>query len=353
MRRNKLGMIQIPQASLMKFKSNFESIVASGNLAEGLWNKKLNDFFVNYTGVKNSISFASNGSGILAILMLLKKYRGYENIFIQSNTMYGVKTMAITSGLKFIGFVDCNISSLMPSINQFESFVNKLSNPSKSVFLISHIGGIINPDIKEISELCQRKKIALVEDCAHSLGATLNSEHSGVFGLAGVYSLYATKAVPAGEGGIAITNDEELALMLQKFNIYDRFDQKQEIGVNFRISEIQALFSYCVCEQTENIIANKEKIAKRYMDICDLNNVNYINQKNNGNRGNYYKFILLFNKSIQEDFKSIDVKTSSVYDYALGDDKEDIVSRHLCLPIWYNLDSTIVDKVIKIIPNLK
>ena len=61
-------------------------------------------------------------------------------------------------------------------------------------------------------------------------------------GIAGVYSLYATKAISAGEGGIAITNDSDLAKMLSRFNIYDRFDQKQEIGINFRISEVQALF---------------------------------------------------------------------------------------------------------------
>ena len=53
--------------------------------------------------------FCSNGAGLLAILMLLKRYRGYENIFIQSNTMYGVKTIAITSGLKYLGAADCSM----------------------------------------------------------------------------------------------------------------------------------------------------------------------------------------------------------------------------------------------------
>jgi len=346
-----MGIIQIPETSLKKFKKNFDQIIEEGNLAEGNWNEKLNQFIVNYTSAKNSITFASNGSGILSILLLLKRYRGYENIFIQSNTMYGVKTIALTSGLNFSGFVKCDLNSLMPNIKQLKEFVMKLDNPTKSIFLLSHIGGIINPDIEEISDLCKSRGIALVEDCAHSLGSKLNGKHSGNFGIAGVYSLYATKAVPAGEGGIAITNDDELADMLRKFNIYDRFDQKQDIGVNFRISEIQALFSYCVCEQTENIIANKQKIAKKYMDACNKKEIKYINQEINGHRGNYYKFILISDKSVDEEFYNIQIRTSPVYDYALGDDDEKIISRHICLPIWYNLKNDIINDVITSITN--
>ena len=342
-------MIQIPKRSLKKFKKNFDQIIQSGNLAEGIWNEKLNEFMMNYTNAKNCVTFSSNGSGIIAILLLLKRYRGYENIFIQSNTMYGVKTIAVTSGLNFRGFVDCDLNSLMPNINNFKDFIKNLDDPSKSVFLLSHIGGIINPDIEEISNLCKSKGIALVEDCAHSLGSKINNKHSGNFGIAGVYSLYATKAVPAGEGGIAITNDDELADMLKRFNIYDRFDQQQDIGVNFRISEIQALFSYCVCEETENIIANKQKIAQKYMYACDRKKINYINQEKNGHRGNYYKFILTTENSVHQDFEHITIRTSPVYDYSLGNDIENIASRHICLPIWYNLKTEIVNDVIKTI----
>ena len=341
-----MGMIKIPENSIKKFKNNFDEIIQSGNLAEGNWNKKLGAFFNQYTGAKNSIPFSSNGSGLLAILILLKKYKAYENIFIQSNTMYGVKTIAITSGLNYIGAVDCDFLSLMPNASQVEDYLKSIKNPEKTVFLISHIGGIVNPDIVPISKLCHSYGVALIEDCAHSLGATLDGKHSGLFGLAGVYSLYATKAVPAGEGGIAITNDEQLSKMLNKFNIYDRFDQEQEVGVNFRISEMQALFSLCICEETENIIKNKEKIANKYIENCQNAGIDFISQNSNGQRGNYYKFILLSKNTVEKDFKKITLRTSSVYDYAIGNDKNSIISKHLCIPIWYNLENDVIQQVV-------
>ena len=212
--------------------------------------------------------------------------------------------------------------------------------------MITHIGGIVNPDINEIATLCEKAGIALVEDCAHSLGATLHGKHTGTFGIAGAYSLYATKAIPAGEGGVAVTNDQDLGSMLSRFNIYDRFDQQQEIGVNFRMSEMQALFSLCVVELADEIIANKTEIAKRYVHACEVAGFQYIDPFNDGQKGNHYKFTLIAENSISLEFNKIKNRTSGVYDYSLGSDPQNISERHLCLPIWYELDETIVEETV-------
>lgn len=345
-------MIKIPTESVKFFENNFHEIIKSGNLAEGNWNKKLADFFISYTNSKYAIPFASNGSGLLAILMLLKKHRGYKKVFIQSNTMYGVKTIALTSGLGLIDSVPCNTPSLMPTLQQVETYIENLENPSECVFMITHIGGIVNPDIVEIEKLCTQNGIALVEDCAHSLGSTLNGNHTGLFGIAGVYSLYATKAVAAGEGGITITNDEELAYQLSKFQIYDRFDQVEEIACNFRISELQALFSYAVCIESENIILNKTKIAKRYSKVCDDKGIEYVNPFINGQRGNHYKFSLISKNDNTNEFNSIKNRTSPVYDYTLGDDPFNVHKKHICIPIWYNLEENIIQETIQQLESL-
>ena len=204
----------------------------------------------------------------------------------------------------------------------------------------------------EIVELCNNKNIAIVEDCAHSLGATINGFHSGKFGIAGVFSLYATKAISAGEGGIVVTNDQRLGEMLNKFQIYDRFDQIQEIGVNFRISELQALFSLCVSEQSEEIIKNKYNIAKRYADICNKNNITFIDSNANGQRGNHYKFTLLAKTSNLE-FEKIKSRTSPIYDYSIGNDSESITNKHICLPIWFGLEEELIQKTLFELESLK
>ena len=261
--------------------------------------------------------------------------------------MYGVRTMSISSGLDLIGYVDCSVDYLMPTYDQVYDFISLLDKPEECVFLITHIGGWVNPDIESIAELCREKGISLIEDCAHSLGATLHGKHTGLFGEAGVYSLYATKAVPAGEGGIVVTNDKELFNVVDKFAIYDRFDQVFDIGVNIRMSEISALLCYSVITETEAIIANKYDIAEKYITACEKYDWEYINPISNGQRSNFYKFILL-SRSISpiDDFSQIKTRTSPVYDYSLGRDLAGVKDRHICLPIWYQLEDEEIDRVI-------
>ena len=342
-----MGMIKLPAASQLHFDTHYKEIFASGNLAEGKWNKAVAEWGCSYTSASYGLAVNSNGAGIFAILNVLKHYRNKKRIFLQSNTMYGVRTMSITSGLDLIGYVDCSVDYLMPTYDQVFDFISLLDKPEECVFLLTHIGGWVNPDIESIAELCRDKGITLIEDCAHSLGATLHGKHTGLFGDAGVYSLYATKAVHAGEGGIVVTNDEELFNMVDKFAIYDRFDQVLDIGINIRMSEINALLCYSVINETEAIIANKYDIAEKYITACDKYDWEYINPSSNGQRSNFYKFILL-SRSISpaDDFAQIKTRTSPVYDYALGRDLAGVKDRHICLPIWYGLEDEVVDRAL-------
>ena len=189
---------------------------------------------------------------------------------IQSNTMYGVKAMVPASGCELSRYVNCQLETLMPSINDFQIALNPLTKKEKNnlIILLSHIGGIINPDILAIAELCRKEGIILLEDCAHSFGATFNGQHSGLFGDAGVYSFYATKAIPAGEGGLVVTDDETIGQMIEQFAIYDRFDQKLGIGNNIRVSELQALFTYSIIRNWQEIVNEKTKIATEYIKVC-------------------------------------------------------------------------------------
>ena len=342
-----MGMIKLPKKSIDFFNNNYLEIFESGNLAEGDWNKKVADWACTYTAAQYALAVNSNGSGVFAILNILKKYRGKNKVFLQSNTMYGVRTMAASSGLELCGYVDCSLDYLMPTYAQVEEFIGILDKPNECVFLITHIGGWVNPDIEKIAQLCKDKGVALVEDCAHSLGSTLNEKHTGTFGDAGVYSLYATKTIPVGEGGIIVTQDKDLYQMLEKYVMYDRFEQKLDIGVNLRMSEINALLSYSVIQETEAIIQNKYQIADKYIKACEEYNWSYINPASGNQRSNLYKFILLSNSDKpEEEFSQITKRTSPVYDYALGSDHQELVRRHICLPIWYLLEDEIVDSVV-------
>jgi len=343
-----MGMIKLPNESIELFEKNYKQIFSSGELAEGKWNDAVADWACDYTGSTHALAVNSNGSGLFALLRILKQYRSKKKIFLQSNTMYGVRTIAISSGLELCDYVDCSLDYLMPTYEQVSAYVDRLDNPEEYVFLLTHIGGWVNPDIERIAILCKDRGISLIEDCAHSLGSLLNGKHTGLFGDAGVYSLYATKAIPVGEGGIVVTKDDDLHKKVKKFSMYDRFDQELDVGVNIRMSEINALLSYSVLQEIDKIIEDKYLIASRLISACKVSGLEYIDPQSDGQRSNLYKFILL---SRAEDpstyFEKITKRTSPVYDYALGKDEVGVSFRHVCLPIWYGQPSTTTDELVE------
>ena len=341
-------MIKLPKESIEFFEQNYKQIFSSGELAEGKWNDTVANWTCEYTGASHALAVNSNGTGLLALLRILKQYRSKKKIFLQSNTMYGVRTIAISSGLELCGYVDCTLDYLMPTYDQVKDYVDRFDKPEEYVFLLTHIGGWVNPDIQKIADLCKERGISLIEDCAHSLGSLFEGKHTGLFGDAGVYSLYATKAIPVGEGGIVVTNDDDLYEKTKKFAMYDRFDQELDVGVNIRMSEINALLSYSVLQKIDEIIESKYSTAKRLMSACDQSGIEYIDPESNNQRSNLYKFILLSRtKDPETYFEKITKRTSPVYDYALGRDVFGVSSRHICLPIWYGQPSVVTDEIVE------
>ncbi|SVE11796.1 uncharacterized protein METZ01_LOCUS464650, partial [marine metagenome] len=148
-----MGTIKLPKNSIDFFKSNQNKIFESGNLAEGPWNEQLSEKIKFICNVKNAICVNSNGSGLVALLLIYKEYYGRTDVMIQSNTMYGVKTITKTAGYNLVDFIDCQLETLMPSFDDLKKAIDNYKGDVKQlVILLSDIGGIINPDIEKIAK---------------------------------------------------------------------------------------------------------------------------------------------------------------------------------------------------------
>ncbi len=162
-----------------------------------------------------------------------------------------------------------------------------------------------------------------------------------------MFSFYATKAIPAGEGGVAVTNNKTVASILDDYVKYDRFNQVMDIGLNIRPSEVQALLIYSVAKKAAHIIKNKMDIASKYISVCEEISIPFIRQDSADNIGNYYKFIVLSKQGdISADLPKLKTTTSKVYDYCLGNTRV-ITTNHACLPIWYGQSPDVTEKVVK------
>ena len=119
-----MGSIKLPKNSIDFFKKNQSKIFETGNLAEGPWNQQLSEKIKSICNVKNAICVNSNGSGLVALLLLYKEYYGRTDVMIQSNTMYGVKTITKTAGYNLVSFIDCQLKTLMPTFEDLKKAVD-------------------------------------------------------------------------------------------------------------------------------------------------------------------------------------------------------------------------------------
>lgn len=86
----------------------------------------------------------------------------------------------------------------------------KASASGARTLLLSHMRGHIC-DMERLAAICERHGLRLIEDCAHTMGAGWNGKATGTWGLAGCFSLQSYKHANSGEGGLLVTNDEDLA----------------------------------------------------------------------------------------------------------------------------------------------
>jgi dTDP-4-amino-4,6-dideoxygalactose transaminase len=142
-----------------------------------------------------------------------------------------------------------------------------ISSKTKGVIAV-HIGGLICPEIREIKELCQDKKLFLVEDAAHAQGSTINEKSAGTLGDAGCFSFYPTKVMTAGEGGMITTDNDEIAesARILRDQGKENFNSNIiiELGYNWRLPEISAAIGLTQLRRLPEIIGKRNKIAEYY-----------------------------------------------------------------------------------------
>jgi dTDP-4-amino-4,6-dideoxygalactose transaminase len=172
--------------------------------------KLLEEKFKEYLGIKYAFSFNSGRSAFLAILKSLGLEKGDE-VLLQAFTCNAAVNPIIASGLIPV-FVDIEKETLNIDPKDLE---RKISDKSR-VVLVQHTFGLPSK-LDEILKICQEYNLVLIEDCAHSLGATYNNKKIGTFGRAAFFSFGRDKIISSVYGGMAITDDSILGEKLKEF----------------------------------------------------------------------------------------------------------------------------------------
>jgi len=144
--------------------------------------------------------------------------------------------------------------------------VERCIGPRTKAVLLVHLYGQIR-NMEEWEAVCQRRGIALIEDCAQSHLAEWSERKAGTFGKFGAYSFYPTKNLGAlGDGGALVTDDMKLATqaaVLRNYGQSERYHHP-ETGLNSRLDELQAALLLARLEWLDKFTERRRKIAADY-----------------------------------------------------------------------------------------
>jgi dTDP-4-amino-4,6-dideoxygalactose transaminase len=166
--------------------------------------------FANYIGVRHSFSFSSGRVSLFGILMALGIGEGDE-VIIQVPTH-----IVVANAIRYTGARPVFTDSDSRTCNVDLASLERTITARTKAIVLQHTFGI-PADLDAVLRLCRERGIDVIEDCVHALGATYKGAPVGSFGRAGFFSTEESKTISTTMGGMAVTNDEELAGRLQEF----------------------------------------------------------------------------------------------------------------------------------------
>ncbi|TKR54430.1 aminotransferase class I/II-fold pyridoxal phosphate-dependent enzyme [Allopusillimonas ginsengisoli] len=159
--------------------------------------------FARYQGVQYCLACASCGYAMTTALRAFGIEAG-EPILTNAWTLSPVPGAIDAAGGRPV-----LVETTEQLVLNLEDLENKLQGTSSRLLLLSHMRGHV-VDMDALVEILHRHGAALIEDCAHTMGAAWNSKKIGTFGVAACFSTQTYKHINSGEGGLLTTNDPEL-----------------------------------------------------------------------------------------------------------------------------------------------
>lgn len=281
----------------------------------GAYVNRFEDMMCEFTGAKHAVAIV-NGTNALHIALLLAGVEANDEVLSQSLTF-----IATANAISYIGacpiFIDVDKDTLGLSPTAVEIFLNQNAVRKPDGFSYNkrtgkrimacvpmHTFGL-PCRIDEITLLCKKWNIGLVEDAAESLGSYYKEKHTGTFGLIGTFSFNGNKTITAGGGGAIVTDDPILAqrarhLTTQAKQPHPWAFVHDEIGYNYRMPNLNAALACAQLEQIHSFINNKRELAVFYKQFFNSINISFVEEINQA-KANYWLNVILLEDKIQRE----------------------------------------------------
>ncbi len=231
------------------------AVLESGMLAQGQVVAELERRFAELCGVKHAIATTSGTTALH--LALLAHGVGPDDEVITTPFTF----IASPNSILFTGATPVFVDIEADTFNVNPALVEQAITPRTKAILPVHLYGHMC-DMDALPAIAERHNLVIIEDAAQAVGATFRGRAAGSFGT-GVFSLYATKNVMAGEGGIITTNDDGVAercRLLRNHGMKRRYHH-EGLGFNFRMSNLHAAIGVAQMDRLADFTARRRANA--------------------------------------------------------------------------------------------
>lgn len=251
--------------------------------------------FANYCGVKHGIA-VTNGTVALHLALVALGVGKNDEVIIPDFTMIASAFAVCYTGAKPV-FVDAESKTWNIDPNRIEE---KITSRTKAIMVV-HIYG--HPcDMNKIREIANKYDLKILEDAAEVHGAEYFGKKCGNLGEIAAFSFFANKIATTGEGGMVVTNDDELA---EKCRYYKNlcFPIKGErnylhnhVGFNYRMSNIHAAIGLAQVENLDVYVNRRIKNNQLYRELLSNTPGIIFQEEFAGNKNVYWMNGIIINK---------------------------------------------------------
>lgn len=255
-----------PEIGKEELQNVVEAIRGGWVSSKGVFIEQFERSFSNYIGMKYGVA-TSNGTVALHLALAALGIGKGDEVLVPTLTFIATANAVTYTGAKPI-FVDSHPEYWCMDPSKIEE---KITDKTKAIIVV-HLYG--HPcDMNEVLRTADDHNLWIIEDCAEAHGAEYRNRKVGSFGVINCFSFYGNKIITTGEGGMCLTNNEELAEKMYILRDHGMNPHKKYwhdvIGFNYRMTNLQAALGLAQLSKIDNIIRKKRVISKMYSSFFE------------------------------------------------------------------------------------
>lgn len=261
-----------------------------------IYHDRFEKAFADYLGLSHAVALPSCTSAIHLSLLALGVGKGDEVIVPDATWI------ASAAPITYVGatpvFADIDEKTWCLSAESFEACVTP---KTRAVIPVDLYGNM--PDMEAILEVAQRNNISVIEDAAEAAGADFKGRKAGSFGDTGVFSFHGSKTLTTGEGGMLVTDREDLYRRVLFLRDHGRKPGEKlfwntEVAFKYKMSSMQAALGLAQLERIDELIARKREIFAWYKkELSDTPKIT-LNPETPDTRNSYWMITAVLDKNL-------------------------------------------------------